>query len=142
MNLNIEFNKGLEGISFGCTPEVIRSIMGNPDEAENLENAVEGTMESIVWYYPDSGLNYFFDATNGEPVLCTIESENIETTLFETLVFNLSRSEITLLMKKYGFTDLEEDDEIWGEHRVTFDGAQADFYFVNDELTLVSWSSY
>ena len=116
--------------------------MGNPDEVENLENAVEGTMESIVWYYPDSGLNYFFDATNGEPVLCTIESENIETTLFETLVFNLSRSEITLLMKKYGFTDLEEDDEIWGEHRVTFDGAQADFYFVNDELTLVSWSSY
>jgi hypothetical protein len=46
------------------------------------------------------------------------------------------------MMKDNGYKDMDEDDETWGEHRVTFEDAQIDFYFDDQELTLVSWGSY
>ena len=141
MNLQILLKKGLGDVHFGCTPEVIRSVYGEPDEVEELESAIDGVVESIVWNYPDDGLNFFFDAANGEPTLSTIESDNLETVLFNSRIFNITRDSVVELMNENGFKDLEEDDETWGEHRVTFEDAQIDFYFADQELTLVSWSS-
>lgn len=128
-------------IVFGCIPELIRSVIGEPEDVEELENAVDGHVESIVWNYPDAGLNFFFDADNGEPVLSTIESDNLETTLFGAKIFNLTREKVLALMNENGYKNAEEDDEMWGEHRITFTDAQIDFYFADQELTLVSWSS-
>jgi len=141
MNLQILLKKGLGDVHFGCTPEVIRSVYGEPEEVEELESAIDGVVESIVWNYPDDGLNFFFDAANGEPTLSTIESDNLETVLFNSRIFNITRDSVVELMNENGFKDLEEDDETWGEHRVTFEDAQIDFYFADQELTLVSWSS-
>lgn len=128
-------------IIFGCTPELIRSMIGEPEDVEELENAMDGHVESIVWNYPDAGLNFFFDADNGEPVLSTIESDNLETSLFGNKIFNLTRDKVIVLMNENGYKNAEEDDEMWGEHRITFTDAQIDFYFADQELTLVSWSS-
>jgi hypothetical protein len=141
MNLQIVLKKGLGDINFGCTPEVVRALYGEPDEVEELESAIDGDVESIVWNYPDEGLNFFFDAANGEPALSTIESDNLETVLFNSRIFNITRDNVVALMKENGYKDVEEDDETWGEHRVTFEDAQIDFYFADQELTLVSWSS-
>lgn len=140
MDLQILLKKGMGDINFGCTPELIRSIYGEPDEVEELESAMDGDVESIVWNYPDAGLNFFFDAANGEPTLSTIESDNLETVLFNARVFNVSRDAILSMMKENGFKDIDEDDETWGEHRITYEDAQIDFYFADQELTLVSWS--
>lgn len=140
MDIQIELKKGLGDIHFGCTPEVIRAIFGEPEDVEELENAIDGNVESIVWNYLDSGLNFFFDAANGEPTLSTIESDNLETILFNSRIFNITRDNLISLMTENGYKDLDEDDETWGEHRVTFDDAQIDFYFSDQELTLVSWS--
>ncbi len=142
MNLQIVLKKGMGNIVFGCTPELVRAEIGEPDEVEELENAMDNHIESIVWNYPDAGLNFFFDAENGEPALSTIESDNLETILFNSKIFNITRDAILSLMKENGFHDIEEDDETWGEHRVTFEDAQIDFYFDDQELTLVSWSSF
>lgn len=141
MELAILLKEGMDKIKFGCTPELIRSILGDPDEVEELESAVEGAVESIVWNYPDQGLNFFFDAANGEPTLTTIESDNLETALFGVKIFNVTRDSIIEKMKSKGFKEIDEDDETWGEHRVTFEDAQTDFYFDDQELTLVSWSN-
>ncbi len=141
MNLQILLKKGLGDVHFGCTPEVIRAVYGEPEEVEELESAIDGVVESIVWNYPDEGLNFFFDAANGEPTLMTIESDNLETVLFNSLIFNITMDRVVALMSENGFTDMEEEDETWGEHRVTFEDAQIDFYFADQELTLVSWSS-
>jgi len=141
MNLQIVLKKGLGDIHFGCTPEVVRATYGDPDEVEELESAIDGDVESIVWNYPDEGLNFFFDATNGEPTLSTIESDNLETVLFNSKIFNITRDNVVALMNENGYKDVDEDDETWGEHRVTFEDAQIDFYFADQELTLVSWSS-
>jgi len=140
MNIQIVLKKGLGDIRFGSTPEVVRAIFGEPEDVEELENAIDGNVESIVWNYPDAGLNFFFDAANGEPVLSTIESDNLETVLFNSRIFNITRDNIIALMNENGYKDIDEDDETWGEHRVTFDDAQIDFYFADQELTLVSWS--
>jgi hypothetical protein len=140
MDIHIILKKGLGDIHFGCTPEVVRAIFGEPEDVEELENAIDGNVESIVWNYPDEGLNFFFDAANGEPTLSTIESDNLETVLFNSRIFNITRDNLIALMLENGYKELEEDDETWGEHRVTFDDAQIDFYFADQELTLVSWS--
>ena len=142
MNKQIKLKTGIDDIRFGCTPEVVRTLLGNPDEVEELESAVDGVVESIVWYYPEAGLNFFFEASDGEPTLNTIESDNLETTLFDTKIFNLTKDKLMSLMKENGFTDIDEDDETWGEHRITFEDAQVDFYFNDQELSLVSWSCY
>jgi hypothetical protein len=142
MDLQIILKKGMEGIPFGCTPETIRALLGEPTEVEELESFMEGVVESIVWNYPDAGLNFFFDAANGEPVLSTIESDNLETVLFNTLIFKSGKDQILKLMKENGFPDAEEDDEAWGEHRITIEDAQIDFYFTDDQLSLVSWSFF
>jgi hypothetical protein len=142
MNLQIILKKGMGEINFGCTPELVRAIFGEPEDVEELESAMDGIVESIVWNYPDAGLNFFFDAANGEPTLSTIESDNLDTVLFNSRIFNITRDKIILLMKDNGFNDVDEDDETWGEHRVTFEDAQIDFYFADQELTLVSWSCY
>jgi len=141
MNLQIVLKKGLGDIHFGCTPEMVRATYGDPDEVEELESAIDGDVESIVWNYPDEGLNFFFDAANGEPTLSTIESDNLETVLFNSRIFNITRDNVVALMNENGYKDVDEDDETWGEHRVTFEDAQIDFYFADQELTLVSWSS-
>ncbi len=141
MNLQIILKSGMGDIHFGCTPELIRTSFGEPEEVEELESAYDEMVESIVWNYPDAGLNFFFDAANGEPTLSTIESDNLETVLFNARVFNIKRNKIISLMKENGFSDMDEEDESWGEHRITFEDAQIDFYFADQELTLVSWSS-
>ncbi len=141
MDLQIILKKGLGEIFFGCTPEVVRAQYGEPEDVEELESAIDGDVESIVWNYPDSGLNFFFDAANGEPVLSTIESDNLETVLFNSLIFNITREQIISLMKENSYSEIDEEDETWCEHRVTFEDAQIDFYFTDEELTLVSWSS-
>ena len=141
MDLQIILKQGLGEINFGCTPEVVRAQFGEPDEVEELESVIDGVVESIVWNYPDSGLNFFFDAANGEPILSTIESDNLETVLFNSLIFNITREQIIALMKENSYSDIDEEDETWGEHRVTFEDAQIDFYFTDQELTLVSWSA-
>lgn len=141
MDLQIVLKKGLGDIHFGCTPEWVRAFLGDPQDVEELENAIDGAVESIVWNYPDEGLNFFFDAATGEPTLSTIESDNLESVLFNARVFNITKDNIIALMNENGYKNIDEDDETWGEHRVTFDDAQIDFYFNDQELTLVSWSS-
>jgi len=140
MDLQIVLKKGMGEIHFGCTPEIVRVVFGEPEDVEELESAIDGNVESIVWNYPEAGLNFFFDASNGEPTLSTVESDNLDTILFNARIFNITRDSIITLMMENGYKDVDEDDETWGEHRVTFEDAQIDFYFADQELTLVSWS--
>jgi hypothetical protein len=141
MDLQILLKKGLGEILFGCIPEFVRDVFGEPEDVEELESAIDGVVESIVWNYPEEGLNFFFDASTGEPTLSTIESDNPKTVLFNALLFEIGSARTIALMKENGYKEIEEEDETWGEHRVTFEDAQIDFYFEEDRLALVSWSS-
>ncbi|NVO20731.1 MAG: hypothetical protein HXX13_13600 [Bacteroidetes bacterium] len=142
MKLEIKIKKGLDELLFGSTPEAVRATFGEPDETEELDNQSDGSLESIVWNYVNTGLNFFFDCTGAEPMLTTIESDNLETVLAGQKIFQLSPSDLLAFMKNLGFDEFEEEDETWGEHRITFDEAQIDFYFSEGELNMVSWSHF
>lgn len=142
MKIEIILREGLAGLPFRCNTEPVRAMFGEPGETEELDNQCDGSLESIVWNYEEIGLNFFFDATAIEPQLCTIESDNIETELLGRKVFQLNKNDIITCMASAGYTEYEEEDETWGEHRLTYDDAQIDFYFADGDLTLVSWSCY
>lgn len=142
MTIEIKIKQGLAGLSFNSTAEDVRKIFGDPAEVEELDNPCDGALESIVWNYPEVGLNFFFDATAVEPLLCTIESDNLDTTLFGKKIFSMKQQEIVQLMHERGFLDMEDDEETWGELRISFDDGQVDFYFLEEQLTLVSWSCF
>jgi len=142
MRLEIKLREGLDLLPFRCSTEKVRAVFGEPAETEELDNPCDGSVESIVWTYENDGLIFFFDATEIEPVLSTIESDNIETELFGKKVFQLNQQDIIALMKSEGFDEFEEEEETWGERRITFEEAQIDFYFVEDDLALVSWSCF
>ena len=40
MGIQIILKKGMGDTHFGCTPEVVRALLGEPDEVEELESAV------------------------------------------------------------------------------------------------------
>ncbi len=142
MEIEIKLKNGLGQIEFGCSTEKVHSSFGSPDEIEQLENPTDGTVESVVWSYNNLGLNFFFDVTGTTPELCTIESDNLDTKLMDCNVFKENIDTIKAVMSKNGYDLVEEDEEVWGEKRYTFDDAQIDFYYDRDELTMVSWSHY
>lgn len=142
MTIDIKIKEGLEGLNFKSTAEDVKKMFGDPSDVEELDNPCDGSLESIVWNYPEQGLNFFFDATAIEPLLCTIESDNLETMLFGKKIFAMDKESIVKLMQDKGFSDMEDDEETWGELRISFDDGQVDFYFLEEQLTLVSWSCY
>ena len=44
-------------------------------------------------------------------------------------------------MAKNGFSEMETEEEEWGEKRITFEECAVDFYFEDDRLVSVSWAS-
>ena len=71
-------------------------------------------------------------------VAACFETENEDAVLYGTKVMDLNRAQAIELMRENGFKELEEEDED-GEHRVSFEDAMIDFFFVGDEMTAVSW---
>lgn len=142
MELKIEISNGLSILPFRCSTEVVRGIFGEPEETEELDNACDGSLESIAWNYDEKGLIFFFDVTSMEPSLSTIETDNQDAELFGEKIFKLKREELINLMKSKGFGEFEEEEETWGESRLTYEEAQIDFYFNDQDLSLVSWSCF
>jgi hypothetical protein len=142
MKPKIEILKGMNPISFGMHPEQISKIMGAPDETEEVDSMYDGTLDSIIWHYLELDLSFFFDASGLEPELITIETGSPEAELDGEKIYKLDQKQTISLIERLGYSELEQEDETWGEHRITFDDAQIDFYFNVNEMTLVSWSAY
>ena len=74
-----------------------------------------------------------------KPTSGNFETENLDSVLYGTKVFELSRAEVKELMRENGFSELEEEDED-GEHRISFGDAIIDFFFDGDVMKAVNWS--
>lgn len=142
MEVKIEILKGLNAIRFGMHPEEISKIMGTADETEEVDSMYDGTLDSIIWHYNEFDMSFFFDASGLEPELITIETGNPEAEINGEKIFTFDQKQAIAFLESLGFTEMEQEDETWGEHRITFDDAQLDFYFNVNEMTLVSWSAY
>lgn len=133
MNKNILIKQGYGDIRFDMPVEEVVAIMGEADEVENIDNAADET--TTVLHYGDD-LTLFFEGEN--PILSCIDIADLDATLFDQDIFDLTESEIIALMKANNCNDHDIDDEEWGERCITFVQGNIDFYLEDDELMSVT----
>jgi hypothetical protein len=134
--MEIKIKVGFGDIKFGMSPEEIFSILGEPQEVENLE--IDDDNTTIITHYFDKEFSLFF-ANSRKPHLECIESSNRNTSVFGKQIFLLNECEIIELFKSNGFDNIETETEVWGEKRLTFEDAMIDFYFDEKQLSVISW---
>lgn len=133
--------EGLNELKFGDTPETVENTLGKPLEVENLGDEADEDLDTILWNYDKEGLTVFFEGKNNHVLSC-FETDNEEVTLFGKKIFGLNEQEITALMKENGLSQIDSDEEEWGERRVSFDEGLIDFYFQDGKLVTVNWGVF
>ncbi len=136
-SLEIKLKKGLGEISFGASLESVVAILGEPQEVEDLE-VDDDDNTTVITHYFDKDMSLFFINSSRSSLEC-IESSNRNTTLFGKKIFLMNETEIIDLLKENGYDNYEEETEVWGEKRLTFEDAMIDFYFDDKQLSVISW---
>jgi hypothetical protein len=133
----IKLLKGFCNVNFGETLPNVMKVFGEPEEIQEMEDAILDT-STTVYHYWDQGFSLFFDNTRGQ-AFCSVELDNRETVLLNTAIFTLREKELIDFMKSngYGLSDVETHE--WGEKRVSFDSAGLDCYFENNKMVSVNF---
>ena len=133
----IEPMKGFGEIPFGMPLDDAVKKLGSPNYYEEVSDMEETGNRSIYYEYDDIATNIYFEGITKSVAAC-FETENEDSVLYGTKVFELTRAEVIELMHENGFKELEEEDED-GEHRISFEDAMIDFFFDDNTLIAVSW---
>ncbi|GAP44481.1 hypothetical protein TBC1_12289 [Lentimicrobium saccharophilum] len=141
MKMEILLLEGLNELKFGDSPQTVENTLGKPLEVENLGDEADEDLDTILWNYDKEGLTVFFEGKNNHVLSC-FETDNEEVTLFGKKIFGLNEQEITALMKENGLSQIDSDEEEWGERRVSFDEGLIDFYFQDGKLVTVNWGVF
>jgi hypothetical protein len=141
MKMEILLLEGLEDLKFGDTPKTVENTLGKPVEIEQLGEEADEDLDTILWNYDKEGLSVFFEGKNNHVLSC-FETDNEEAILFGKKVFEMDEKQIIELMKKEGLTQIDTEEEEWGERRVSFDEGLIDFYFQDGKLVTVNWGVF
>ena len=123
-------------LSFGSSTKEAEKFFGPSEETEELDG-IDGS-NSTVWHYWGKGFSLFFDKETGR-FSCVEVDNTVPLILWEIPIFKLTEPELKALLSKKGYKDLDEEHHEWGEKRITFDDAMADFYFENGILVSVNY---
>lgn len=129
--------KSFGGLAFGAAEAEVEKHFGIPEEKETLE-AIDGSV-SLVWHYWSNGFTVFFDNERNGKFCCVEVDSSVDMKIWEEPVFRLNEGQLKALFKQQGFRDLDEENHEWGEKRISFDDAMADFYFENGILVSVNF---
>ncbi len=132
----IKPSEGLSSLSFGASMELAKTVFGEPEEVEVLDD-IEDAL-STVWHYWNSGFSLFFDDL-GTKQFCCVEIDNPDALLFGKRIFELNEQEIISLFKQNKYSQFETEVHEWGEKRLSFDDANIDFYFEKNQLTSINY---
>lgn len=132
MTLDIHIKQGIGDIRFQMPIDDVIAILGETQEVETIDNAVDETT-TVLRY--TNGMTFFFEGDNQN--LTCIDISNPDITLFGKKLFDLTEKEIVNLMVENKYFEQDVDNEDWGERRVTFNEANIDFYFEDEELQSV-----
>jgi len=139
LNLEIKPRVGLGDIYFGEIPEKLTKIMGHPDNVEDIRS--DDDLKTTILFFTEQGITVFLEGLV-EPIVSNFDVDNKSATLFGTKVFDKSEAEIKNLLQENGYNQFEEDEEEWGERRLSCEDALIDFYFVDGSLEAVNWGVY
>ncbi len=132
--------KGLNILSFGSEIAHALSVLGDPEEREQLKDDILNS-DSEVYHYWNLGLSLFFNKQSGLKLTC-IEVDSKEVVLWGKKLFTLSVDEIKALFQQNGYEVSETENHEWGETRISFDEALMDLYFEKDILTSVNFGYF
>ncbi len=135
--LEVKPMEGLGPLKFGSLLNEAKLIFGEPDETENLLDDILNN-NSFIMHYWEKGYSLFFDA-NSNYAFTSVEIENEETILFNTLVFDLKENEIIELFKANGYKVSDTETHNWGEKRISFDDILVDLYFEKGRLISINF---
>jgi len=135
----IILQKGLGPIQFGQSPQAIVEIIGEPQEVEDIE--IDENNNTTIAHYYELDTSLFF-VNSRKPSLECIETSNHDVSLFGKKIFLMNEEEIIHIMKSNGYSNYEKEEEIWGESRLTFEEGMIDFYFDDNQLSVVSWGVF
>lgn len=128
--------QGLGEIRFGDTSEQVITLLGQPEDVENIED--NDGFNTVVLYYWEQEITVFFEGREKSVVSC-IETENPDATMFGKEIFDMTEQDIVALMTEKGFEVAEIEVETTGERRVSYDDAMMDFFFSEGDLIAVNW---
>lgn len=131
---------GFGDVKFGSEQSEVENILGEPEEIEDLPGEADES-NATVWNYWEDGHTIFFEEDFDNRCTC-FETDHENAVLFGNHIFDMNEAQITGLMNANGFSDIDAEDEEWGERRVSFNDAVVDFYFENDKLVSVSWGVF
>ena len=137
MDYTIKIKEGLGDIRFGMPVEKVVELLGNAEEVENMENAVDET--TTILHYDNGDLTLFFEGEN--PMLQCIDISSDESILFGEKVFERDEEEIVRLLVGNGYYEQDADDEAWGERRITFNEGNIDFFFDSGDLVAIVYGN-
>ncbi|MBN2237953.1 MAG: hypothetical protein JW729_10355 [Bacteroidales bacterium] len=139
LNLEMKPKEGLGDILFGEIPENLTKIMGEPETAEEIRT--DDDLKTTILTFPNEGITVFLEGLV-EPIVSNFDCDNEDATLFGVKVFEKTEAEIKQLMIDNGYSVFEEDEEEWGERRLSCEDALMDFYFLDEKLQAVNFGVY
>lgn len=131
--------KSFGGLAFGATSAEALRFFGPAEESEELES-IDGS-KSAVWHYWAKGFSLFFDGPNQDRFCCAEIDSSVPLKMWDISIFSLNEPQLKDLFVQNGFKELDEEHHEWGEKRITFDDAMADFYFENGIMVSVNYST-
>ncbi|HET6990727.1 MAG TPA: hypothetical protein VFJ43_05360 [Bacteroidia bacterium] len=137
--LNACLLKSFASLSFGSPSDEALKLFGPAEETEELES-IDGS-KSAVWHYWTKGFTLFFDGPRTNRFCCAEIDSSVDLKMWDIPVFSLNEAQLKSLFVQNGFKELDEEHHEWGEKRITFDDAMADFYFENGIMVSVNFST-
>jgi len=133
--------RGLPNIPFGCTPGHLEFVLGPPEEIDKTEALQSDDIPSLVYYYWDLCLTFFFDTSGPEPFLIMIETDDLDALLLEKKIFKLKPPDLISLIASEKIYDYEKEAETWGQMRFSWDDWNIDFYYDGSKLETITWGA-
>jgi hypothetical protein len=134
--LKIKVGIGLSELKFGSSMSEAENLFGKADKIEDVNEL--NFSPSILWHYFRLGFSIFFEANNSQSFIC-VDVINEECTLWDKDIFSYTEKQIIQLFKEKGIYLYEQEQQTWGEKRLSFDEANIDFYFEKNTLISINY---
>lgn len=128
---------GINNIEFGMSVSKIVELAGKPDQVDNLTEDVD-PLNIEMLHYDQAQVSLFVEGKH-DLLLNSCDSENPESEIFGQKLFKLKEKAIIQLFAENGYTEMETENEEWGEKRISFVDALVDLYFIGGKLISITW---
>jgi len=128
----ILIGKGLDDLPFGATREQVESVLGKPEETDEMDLKGE---KSIAWHYWQIGVSVNFDESQ-DMRLSSIDVASPEVLLFDETIIGKPMTEVKAFLadKKLG-----EPVEELKQRGLIYEDANLSLWFNGGDLEEVQW---